>query len=72
MGEPCCKLRLKLVCGIIQILTEEQCGVPESEIADVLRFDLEVPSGKPVVGFRFCPWCGKRIDDGPVRITDIV
>lgn len=59
--------------GILRVLSEEECGVPESELADVVRFDLSAPSGKPVISFRFCPWCGTPRDPTQeTRIVDIL
>lgn len=68
----CCLLRRKILVAIEAVLDEEACGVPDTELADVLRFDLGEPTGKPVIGFLYCPWCGKpRQLDGETRITDI-
>ncbi|MGE0712766.1 MAG: hypothetical protein AB7N76_11285 [Planctomycetota bacterium] len=68
----CCLLRRKILVGILQVLNEEQCGVGDSELADVLRFDLSSPDGKPVIAFRFCPWCGAPRDPGgETRIVSI-
>ena len=72
LPQTCCPLRRKVLVGILKVLSEEECGVPESELADVMRFDLESPSGKPVLAFRFCPWCGAPRDPGgETRIVDI-
>lgn len=54
----CCGLRRKVVVGILAVLPVEHCGVPDSDLADVMRFDLAGTEGRPVIGFRFCPWCG--------------
>lgn len=71
-GATCCAMRRKVVVGILGVLPEAQCGVPDSELADFMRFDLEAPGGKPVIAFRFCPWCGApRAPDGEVRIVDV-
>jgi len=68
----CCNLRRKIVVAVIAVLPEEQCGISEAEMADVIEWGIEAPSGKPVVAFRFCPWCGQARKDGDeVRITDI-
>ncbi len=69
----CCPLRRKIVVGIFRVFSEEECGISDSELADVMRFDLATPSGKPVLAFRFCPWCGKpREDGGETRVVDVV
>jgi hypothetical protein len=68
----CCLLRRKILVGIIQVLDEATCGVGDSELADVLRFDLASADGKPVLAFRFCPWCGEARDPGgETRIVSI-
>jgi hypothetical protein len=65
-------MRRKVVVGILGVLPEEQSGVPDSELADYMRFDLQTPDGKPVLAFRFCPWCGAaRTPDAEVRIVDV-
>ena len=68
----CCSMRRKVVVGILGVLPEEQCGVSDTELADFMRFDLNTPDNKPVLAFRFCPWCGAaRAPDGEVRIVDV-
>ncbi len=68
----CCLLRRKIVVGILRVFSEEECGVSDSELVDVLRFDLATPSGKPVLAFRFCPWCGEpREPGGETRIVEL-
>jgi hypothetical protein len=70
--ETCCPLRRKLLVGILRVLSEDECGVGDSDLVDVMRFDLTSPTGKPVIAFRFCPWCGKPRDPhGETRIVDI-
>lgn len=70
--QTCCPIRRKVVVGILSVLPEEACGVPDSELADVIRFDLASPAGRPVIAFRFCPWCGKpRGAEDELRIVDI-
>lgn len=77
-GEPgpqpstCCAMRRKVVVGIIGVLPEAKSGVPDSDLADFMRFDLQGPDGKPVLAFRYCPWCGvPRMPDAEVRIVDV-
>lgn len=68
----CCPIRRKVLVGILSVLPEEACGVPDSELADVVRFDLQSGSGRPVIAFRFCPWCGKsRGPEDELRIVDV-
>lgn len=69
--ETCCLYRRKILVSISAVLPEQVCGVPDSHLADLLRFDMEVPTGHPVLAFRYCPWCGTARDlDGETRITD--
>ena len=71
-GTTCCAMRRKVVVGILGVLPEQQCGVPDSELADFMRFDLQTPDNKPVLAFRYCPWCGvPRSPDAEVRIVDV-
>jgi hypothetical protein len=66
----CCPARKKIVLTIVAILPEADCGVPDTELIDVMRFDVQAPDGKPVIGFRFCPWCGKaRAANSEMRLT---
>jgi hypothetical protein len=68
----CCPMRRKVLVGVISVLPEAQCGVGDAELADFLRFDLQTPSGKPVIAFRFCPWCGQpRGPEDEVRIVEL-
>jgi len=71
-AQSCCGMRRKVVVGILGILDEEQCGVGDSEMADFMRFDLATPSGKPILAFRYCPWCGaERRHDDEMRIVEL-
>lgn len=54
----CCKLRKK-VAVLVELLSEESSGVPDSELLDVMTFEKS-EHGRPVVTFRFCPWCGVK------------
>ena len=70
--ETCCLYRRKVLVGILKVLTLEECGVPDAELADLMRFDLDSPTGKAVLAFRYCPWCGVARDpDGEIRIVDV-
>ena len=67
----CCVLRQKIVVGIVSILSEAECGISDAELSDVMLFDLQNPSGKLLIGFKFCPWCGAYRDlNGEFRITE--
>lgn len=52
----CCKLRKKIAISLM-MLPESICGIPDSEVLDVLTF--EKVDGLDGVQPRFCPWCGK-------------
>lgn len=69
--DPCCKLRKKVVLGIMLIRSEAECGVPDSEMADVMAFD-ESKSDRPIICVQYCPWCGAKIElDENSTITEI-
>ena len=68
----CCPMRRKIMVGILKVFSEEECGISDSELADVMRFDLQSPTGKPVLAFRYCPWCGQPRDQaGESRVVDV-
>jgi hypothetical protein len=73
----CCDMRRKMVIFLGPYLSEQECGVPDSMLADFMRFDLTappLPNGKSraVIGFKFCCWCGKRFEQASeVRISDV-
>lgn len=71
-------MRQKVVVLIGTILPEEISGVPDSALADFIRFDMEGPPdpqtgrAKPVIGFRFCCWCGKPfVATSETRLTHL-
>ena len=67
----CCPYRRKIVMGVLAVLTEEQCGVPDSFLADLVNFNIEAPTGHPVIAVQYCPWCGKkRLPGDETRVTD--
>lgn len=74
----CCEMRRKAVVFLGPVLPEEVCGIPDSILADFMRFDIDAPVGpdgkqKPVIGFRFCPWCGKLYTaNSETRLTAII
>jgi hypothetical protein len=55
---PCCLGRRKFKFNGIGYLSQEECGVSDAEIADFLILGAKSPEGRPVVVFKFCPWCG--------------
>ncbi len=66
----CCLLRRKIVIGILAIQPEDVCGVPDTELVNVLDFMTQTPEGKQVIAIQFCPWCGKpRRPNSETRIT---
>lgn len=72
----CCGMRKKIVVGIAGILSEEQCGVPDSVMVDYHDFDYQSDSGVPVslaLKFAFCPWCGTQLGaDQARRTTEVI
>jgi hypothetical protein len=72
--DSCCPYRRKIALGVIHVFTEEECGVSDVMLADLYRPELSAGGGsrKPVVGFRWCPWCGTPRDfDSETLITDV-
>jgi hypothetical protein len=70
--QTCCPYRRKVLVGILKVLTVDECGIPDADLADVMRFDVASPTGKPVLSFLYCPWCGKPRDpNGETRIVDV-
>ncbi len=73
----CCQMRRKVVLLLGPVLPQNVCGVPDSELADFLRFDITGPQNQngqsmPVLATRFCPWCGtRRNDNDETRVTAI-
>ena len=73
----CCPMRQKMVVFLGPYLSEQECGIPDSILADFMRFDLTAPPGpdgrsRMVIGFKFCPWCSKRFDQtSETRISDV-
>lgn len=65
-----CNMRKKVALGILGVLSEKACGVPDSELADYMSFDKSGPNGEPVLALRFCPWCSLPITKEE-RITHV-
>lgn len=57
-----CKMRVKVILSVLGVAPESKCGIPDSVYVDFMNFDVRVPSNKPVIQIRWCPWCGGRID----------
>ncbi len=73
----CCEMRRKVTVWLGPILPEEACGIPDTILADFMRFDLpdaQAPDGtkKPVLGFRYCPWCGKPFTESSETRTSMI
>ena len=69
----CCLMRRKVVVGLLGINTKAQCGVDDSELVDYVLHDApRLPSNKPIVAFKFCPWCGQKRDGFEQNVVDIV
>lgn len=63
-------MRKKIALGILGVLSEEACGVPDSDLADFMSFDKSGPKGEPVLQLRYCPWCSFPITKEE-RITHV-
>ena len=73
----CCDIHRKVALAIARVYTEEECGVPDSTLADYHDFNYQSPSNLPVgaaLSFRFCPWCGEVRDDKDPdrRMTEVI
>ncbi len=70
--ETCCVYRRKIVVAITHVLPEAMCGVSDVELADLFDPDRKATSGKPVIAFRYCPWCGEPFTpSSEMRVTDL-
>ena len=49
-------MRHKVVFSLLT-LPPEMCNIPDSVVADFMTWDKS-EKGRPVVTFKFCPWCG--------------
>lgn len=65
-----CQMRKKVAIGVVAVIPEEICGIPDSELSDFVNFDLGGPGSSPVLQIKFCPWCGK-LAPKPERITQV-
>lgn len=71
-GQPCCQMRVKMIVMPGPYFSEAKCGIPDSVLADFILLGESTPSGKSIISFKFCPWCGKPyVRDGVRRIIDI-
>ena len=68
----CCQMRRKVVVAVVKVLKPEECGVPDSELADFVMHGQDSPRGSPIIAFKYCAWCGTKRDNGDeMRITEI-
>lgn len=75
----CCPMRIKVIVAVIGSVSQERCGIPDSEMAPFIRFDMQAPArpdGQPnkkaVIQFKYCPWCGKAYPpNARLRVVDI-
>ncbi len=73
----CCDLRRKVLIGVVAVLPESQCGIPDSALLDVTTFGLndlgETDKGTPILHVRFCAWCGEpRAPGDEVHVTEVM
>lgn len=55
----------------MNVLSEEESGVPDSELVDFMIFEQKSPNGRPILAVKFCPWCGqKKADNGTLRVSE--
>lgn len=53
-----CLMRRKIAL-VPSVLPADLCGVSDVVLSDFMHFDKVTPTGKKVLSFKFCPWCGK-------------
>ena len=67
--ETCCVYRRKIVVSA-RVLSEEECGVSDLDLADILEWNQDEPNTKPQLAFKYCPWCGTPRKPGDeTRVT---
>ena len=76
LNKHCCPMKEKVILGIAKVLSEEECGIPDSALVDYHDFEYESPTKLPIsaaLTTRFCSWCGaeKNLDDKR-RITEVI
>ena len=65
-GDYCCKMRERFVLGIVA----ENATVPMSvDVVDYQDFENLATDGRPFLKILFCPFCGRRISGGPLRLV---
>lgn len=58
----CCKMRSRFLVGITGLNPEENDPI------EIMDFVVEYcPEGKPVLGIKFCPFCGERVSYAYLR-----
>lgn len=65
MSDYCCKMREKFVVGILAENAELPMPI---DVIDFQDFDHKAPDGRPFLKILFCPFCGRWIDGGPLRV----
>lgn len=63
----CCNMREKFVIGIVGNRTDIPVPI---DVADFIINFSHPQTGKPVIGIKFCPFCGVRINHNtdPVKV----
>jgi len=57
----CCPIRQKVVLALDKVLHADFCGVPDTELLSVLRFNPNEKNTTPTLCFNYCPWCGEAL-----------
>lgn len=57
----CCPVRQKVALKLDKVLHVDFCGVPDTELLSVLRFNPNEKNTTPTLCFNYCPWCGEAL-----------
>lgn len=66
MSAFCCPMRARFLLGII---AENEAAPEPIDVLDFYDFDIRAADGRPVIRILFCPFCGKHLNGGPLRVV---
>ena len=70
--DKCCDMRTKVQLAIARVLSEEECGIPDTVMADFHDFSYQSPTNLPVAAAlvtQYCAWCGAKRRPNEKRTT---
>ena len=62
----CCAMRRKFLVGVVM---EAPDLADPIDLVDFLDWDQKTQGGRPIIRIRYCPFCGTKIGDQPLRTT---